>query len=1811
MGGVDYPNCTCNPPVDGEWCDPCKRMWDLCSYGDNTMPLPGCLSGSGHVFDGDRLHHITDVETSCSEGCSDGDPDTACECTLNYPSSLLGQRCNYQQSYVCSDNAWVWRPSFIDPEHSSTGARLIEPQGAASTGVQISPPMGADPRVHYSVIGGSAPRSLEIHTSAKVYPWWQYPDYKGELRQGDTRYQSDLSSTSELALEMTVIRPVITDIRPESIELDEEGRTKEPIEVEYSIEPGSYVPLRVAVNLSEGVANPVYWALGEPTSSPLPGVTSGTAKNANVGIAVFPRGLKLDPSWQHELQLVVNPGTRWEVAPAADDLDVARRPISLDGNVIRRADTSVSVSQTIDLAQRRSCATQDIFSFQLVRDAEVSLNARRIDGLNTSGDKEFGDAVEIFRQFFQAEGPGSDPDGAPVTLAHEHVITVEDLPQGDYELILRAEAEDGTVETRRARAFSRVSSSDSLPLGHTLIEGVDLWNGTLSLSRKDFEVPGRGPSLEFRRTYSSANGADQGPLGIGWGHNYRSSAHLSSCGILTISGGEGSGMQFDMGGAPTSGLVELEALNGYHGSLIVDADQGSLDYYTLSGNRYHYVPGVDEATWALDSITDPNGNTVKLTYGVASDGLQLQEVIDATGRSLKFEYTVASFVAWQGTVITAITGPGGLRMDFEYDDYGHLITASREEAARAERYHYSPQPDWNYTVRHVLDRVEDLVTGAETSYTYQVAPIAGHQGTKQSLMVTELRTPEVQGPDDLPLTFDYDEAELLNRGGSATTVVTDRRGRSTTYTFNDYGAVTSIKDPLNHTSRVTWDLDEVLMDDRTDANQVLTDFTYDEHGNVLTESTGQWTVTYTYYPETHFDPPYLKNRVHTKTDRNGHVTTYTYDSRGNLESESTELGTADGRPARTVTISHTYDELGDRLTSTDGRGHTTHFLYDEHGFVEESRNALGHTTIMNTDERGRLREQTDPLGRRTILDVDTLDRVVQRRVVYEGELKSLDTFEFDDANRRRTTTDSEGRETITDFDLEGRVVQITDAEQGQKVFEYDGEGNKVLESLWFNADTPRHDITFIYDEAGRLDQRIEPLGRVTDYDHDAVGNSTQEKLFDSTDPDFRPRIKAWPEYDVLNRPRREEKTLYNPVTGETEILTTHFEFDGEGQKISETDPLGRITIWIYDGLGRQIKLSEGGGLRITRQFYDDAGNLEETQLINSEPVGDLIPSGDQVRSFTYDAANRMVSQTDAEGETSFSDYDDVGNLIRTTDARGSVIEYDYDALNRQTHTRERLQRGRDEVVWAITELTYDRVGNVVQEDHPNGNVIQHTYDGLNRRLSSSDLLGAIGSWTYDARGNVKTETDGEGHQTVNMYDALDRQYEQQLPEDRDVVRVFDVAGNITAETDPLGRTASFEYDTLNRQVRTTDPAPFAYTTVTTYDAVGNVVAEQDRRGHTVDFLYDDLNRLTRRTEPEVDGVRLTQIYTYDAANNRLSMIDGRGITTTYRYDKENRRVETRRADLTIETTRFDAVGNPRFVTDANGHTTGFVYDERSLVLEENRPEASVTKHLYDLQGNRTHTFDPDQKETRFGWDLRNRQETLSLEVEPDRFATTPLHLRPQRRSPHPRTAGNRRANLHLRRRAAPAHGDRDPKRSRRRDPKRHHHLHLRQKQQPTLRRRRRGTKHGIHLRPELNRREQRIYPQTAAQSEPSREIWTYDEKRQHRTPSPTPRVSSSTPLGTPSTVSAPAPTRPKIRACSRTTCCKRKIPTTATTTSPGSTRPSANPACNPPSTPTTTSTASKPSPTAGTAASPTATTPTATAPASRRQGSPRPTPTTT
>jgi len=472
--------------------------------------------------------------------------------------------------------------------------------------------------------------------------------------------------------------------------------------------------------------------------------------------------------------------------------------------------------------------------------------------------------------------------------------------------------------------------------------------------------------------------------------------------------------------------------------------------------------------------------------------------------------------------------------------------------------------------------------------------------------------------------------------------------------------------------------------------------------------------------------------------------------------------------------------------------------------------------------RSQAVRQVDALGRETLIDHDALGRVVRRtlpKAAGEGG-PPAEAMVYDDVARTLTITDADGHVAVTTSDREGRPVQVANGAGGIKVFQYDPAGNKTLESSFGDAATPRQDTAFDYTDASRLLRRTEPLGRVTEYEYDGVGNLAKETLRDTGGGSFAPRISEHV-YDGLNRRVQTTRTF----EGGTAVLK--ITYDGEN-KIQEEDPLGHITHYRYDEAKRLIETTEPewkqGKAKTTQSLYDGNGNVVEVRRLN-EPAN-------QVRHWEFDPLNRLRKKTDATGASWVYEYDAVGNKTREVDPRLDAMSFEYDARNRMLRSSVFLNRVTTPNRQLVTQYAYDAVGNRLQETLPNGNVVQHRYDALNRPIETTDRLGALMAYTYDARGNRLRETDARGNDTVNLYDALNRLIQQDLPENRTVTMTWDAAGNKLSTTDPRHNTTTFRYDRLNRQIEIDDPAPGSTTWTATYDLAGNKKTETDRRGVT-------------------------------------------------------------------------------------------------------------------------------------------------------------------------------------------------------------------------------------------------------------------------------------------------------------------------------------------------------------------------------------------
>ena len=702
------------------------------------------------------------ADPACLAVCSGATPSSPeCEdwCVAN-PSG-----CVRHYALRCSDT-YTWHESQIVEDSVSfsvTGGGTAQPPQPTGPGT-----------VETELTAGPAPGGHEVSVELESHDRQWLVDAEGVVDFGVLVHPGTgeplfppISWSRDLGT-FWGIEPAITAIAPDPIELERDDVSRTDVDVDYSIAPALYPPGWVRLDL---FTNDVWRANFVNTS----GATSGRI--------TLPEGIAFDSQALHEVEVVVNPGTSNEVRSARQALPIADR-LLIDYS------RSVRVRQELDLANERVCGLPTLLRFEVSRAADVTVSFRRIEALELDGTQDLGpESFLIFQQRYEAG-------------EHFEPVTPLDLLAGDYAFEVRAvDPLTGDEEVGQGLASSLRIERDSLPVGHVLIKGVNLWDGHLTLSRRDLSYAGRGVPLDFRRSYSS-HSVEPGPLGIGWSHSYVSRLSRSPCGDVIISGGEGSGMRFVADG--TGGFVPLR---GYHGTLVFDPVSLSYDFYTPAGTRYHYRPILGASGWWLSRIEDPNGNTTALFYQTGASEPLLQQVVDAGGRSLSFTYETRIFALWAGQVITSVSGSGDLSVSFEYDSRGHLVRASREGGARIEEYGYELMPSSGREVYGILDEVTDALDGGVTRYGYEPALIGiGGTTTASRLAVVELLEPE--GGTTL---FGYDLDGLAARGESTTTTVTDRRGKITRYMFDRYGSPLEIIDPEDNVTTMTWSADDVLM----------------------------------------------------------------------------------------------------------------------------------------------------------------------------------------------------------------------------------------------------------------------------------------------------------------------------------------------------------------------------------------------------------------------------------------------------------------------------------------------------------------------------------------------------------------------------------------------------------------------------------------------------------------------------------------------------------------------------------------------------------------------------------------------------------------------------------------------------------------------------------------------------------------------------------------------------------------------------------------------------------------------------------------
>ena len=760
-------------------------------------------------------------------------------------------------------------------------------------------------------------------------------------------------------------------------------------------------------------------------------------------------------------------------------------------------------------------------------------------------------------------------------------------------------------------------------------------------------------------------------------------------------------------------------------------------------------------------------------------------------------------------------------------------------------------------------------------------------------------------------------------------------------------------------------------------------------------------------------------RLTTATDLVGTTTTYTYDNWSNITSKLIHIAntlpaqdhletitydifasppaTPAALPVRVVPGSPYFSEVihGQVMKVSHNTGREMSFEYH---FNDADQTYYIKTTTKEGVVMEYLFDQNNYL----------LSKLVNGQQVYQAQQDATTRIVTRGSSRTTEELDAMGNVTLRAYPDQSvetfaydptvnRVSRYTNPLGVVTTYTYDALGNELTRTEAVGTPLERVTTNQYYPGTNLLKLYTDPLGRQTAYDYDSAGHAT--RIYDPANPAHHTTYT----YNALG---------YLATRTDALNRVTSYAYDSSGRLVSLTDPLQQQTLYTYQGLAVQIETGRTAAApgRIVRHVYDLEGHLTVEKRVDGQ-------------------GNEMVFKTYA--------YDNDGRLISATNALGQSTTFAYDAFGNQNVAGQ----PNDEGGISQVQTTYDALGHENATSDPVGVIATKTFDSRDRLLKKSEAVGSpverSTSFTYDALGNTLAEKYSDVREpariytTTYAYDVLGRRTSTGGDHSYAETDVYDAANQLVRKTDGLGRMTTFDFDNYGRMLNTKVNATIIQTGE--YDLVGNLVTQTDGVGNHIHYRYDALNRMTdtsvllpaSQTVP--DGwwnqpgyvqqattytawgeVASTSRYTvsnsnvqsdvtsfdYDGFGRRVSETDPAGLTRTNTYDLADNLIavtyppvaSSGQALPTVET-YLRSPYNDSLVDafqDRSGHVTYYAYDKAWRQRKITTPVGGVTDLTVDALGRVATKTDPAGA-TRYEYDLFDDRVKVTF---PDHVAGT-------------------------------------------------------------------------------------------------------------------------------------------------------------------------------------------------------------------------------
>lgn len=1125
----------------------------------------------------------------------------------------------------------------------------------------------------------------------------------------------------------------------------------------------------------------------------------------------------------------------------------------------------------------------------------------------------------------------------------------------------------------------------------------------------------------------------------------------------------------------------------------VTLDLSPADRSITDGNTWVTTYTYDGASKRVQTITEEDGSTLAFTYWASG---RIASMTDAQGGVTRFDYNNTT------NARTTVTDALGLVTIYDYDSSTRQlskITAPAVNGVAATR-------QFSYDASGNVTRIIDG-EGNAVDYQYDAQGNQTLQRDAAGNTISRTFNPKNQlATETVYLVPDPDGAASLQPGSGLTTrhvydaggknqlrFVLSPEGRVTETRYDSYGQpISTIRYTANLYSLSTLAQTAVPTEatlaswvaNLADKTRIArTDLSYDFRGQLA--SSTSW-------------DGFAVDSSGKLVGSNPAVTTFLYDPAGLL------LKTRVSQDTVTQDMSYVYDGIGRLLSSTDSLGQLTTFLYDDAGNETTQTLANGLSIVNSYDKSARLVSvvQTDASG--AVLATTRYYYDLDNRLRMVSDPNGVRQWTFYDAAGRKVG-ELDGNNTLTEilYDKNGQVTQTiryaTLATASVLTLNPDGSPSalalaRTLPSLRPASSTADQKRWTAYDLAGRPTKTVDAGGAVSETQYDGSGRIVRHTDYANTIATATLGAKPGaagiaPSASALtDRTTRyfydKDGQLRGTLDGEGGLVEILFDAAGRPwQRLAYATQLSAATLsglsasttlasirpaasvtadirstTLYDARGNVSASIDGEGY-LAEYGYDLAGNRIKTtryatalsasklaSIASTTSVSAIRPAGssaDQVASATYDALNRLASETDAEGTQSLYRYDSRGNLVALTRAAATsearVITRRYDLLGRQTGMLTGVgsaalaalgstpTQAQVDAIYSQygTRYAYDAADRMVNTIDASGSKTLYCHDNDGNLVATINALGEVSSVTWNVLGQKTTETRYGTRIAVATLATLNGgRYDSAVQNaisgiasaslDSTTRYAWNVDGTLATSTDALGNVTSASYDAFDQQVAITQPlgAGSSVTTTTSYDrrglqrtqsadstglnlttsrqydAFGRLARSTDALGNSTAFGYDRLGHQVQTT----DAANKLRSSTWDAFDRVLTQTDALGNVTRSSYDSSQRTMAITTPEGVSVSTTYNRHGQTLSIKDGNSSTITYTYDANGNLTQTDLPGSRNVKQRFDSADRLSQSTDANGIVTSLTYDAANRVLTRTVDPSTSAPAYSGLNL---------------------------------------------------------------------------------------------------------------------------------------------------------------------------------------------------------------------------